>query len=198
MNSSMNKSPRKTTLAWTAALAATLLAIPLSHADPVSWLDAGTKWGFGNGPEFPGAKGDFTLGEVDSKKAATLNFDFTGGGGYVLGEYKDTAGTVKGAVTTVRFSVKGDTKAKVLVRITDASGECFQTKVDYTTPGQWQPVTFDLSKPQLVFGGDKNQKFDAPLNALYLGATAKGADLGGEKKGALSFADLDITQAPAQ
>jgi hypothetical protein len=162
-------------------------------AEDPGWFKEGTAWTFNNGYEFRNketgqtAKGSVSLAKEDGKDALKLEFDFTEAGAYVLGMSKIT----NGDCNELRVTVKGDTKANLLIRTEDANGEFHQFKVDYTTPGQPQDLRLNLLKPQQTFGGDDNKVLDLPLKSVNFGATNKGKGLGGELKGTLFFYNLD-------
>lgn len=146
-------------------------------------------WKFTNGPEFKGAEGGVKIGDVAGKKAATVSFDFSKGGGYVAaGRYGlDQAGTV------VKVTVQSATKCMLVVRVADSTKQYFQYKFEYTTPNQPQTLTSDLTaKPQLVFGGDKSGTFNGNITEIWIGATKHGADLGGAATGDVVFSDFSI------
>jgi len=155
-----------------APLAILLLVASVAHpgllaADADLDLFAGQKWAFYPGYEFPGAKGSVQMQEVDGKKAATLNYDFTGGGAYVMtGTRTDLAGTPKG----IRFEVKGDRELKIVFRLEDSSGQTHQYQLLYQRPGEWQPLDVDLTvPPKSSFGGPKDGVIHFPLTKIWFG-----------------------------
>jgi len=156
--------------------------------DADQWLKDATKWSFSNGQEINGgAKGSFTVEDVDGKKAGKLEFDFTGGGGYVTASIPfESAGNF----TSLKFSVKAEAKTALLIRLKDNSNETFQYKLQYTTPGKWQEITIDPKAAKEKFGGDKNGTFDPPSKKLAIGVS-KGKEAG---KGVLYFSSIQVVK----
>jgi len=144
-----------------------------------------SKWGFTNGPEYPGAVGSFSLVEEDKRNACAIKYDFSGGGSYVSAGLKTSTAEEFGAV---QFSVKDAQAGVVIVRVTDASGECFQFKKRYTTPGEWEDVRVDIGvRPVESWGGDANKTIDFPVKSIWFGVP-KGGDK--EPAGTLFVSDL--------
>lgn len=153
-----------------------------------SWLKDATKWKFSNGQEINGgAKGGFSVAEVDGKKAGKIDFDFSAGGGYVMASCEFVGGN---AFSSIKISVKSETKAALLVRIKDAAQETYQYKLKYTTPGQWQELTIDPKSPSAKFGGDANGTFDFPAKKFAIGVS-KGKDA---DKGVLYFSAIQVVK----
>lgn len=89
--------------------------------------DAAANWVFGNGPEFPGATGNFAVvagrGRSNSK-GGVLAFNFTGGGNYVIAA-QAFSGPVQ--IKGVSFWISGFVPGtRLLVRLTDESNQTFQ------------------------------------------------------------------------
>ncbi|MDP2914152.1 MAG: cellulase family glycosylhydrolase [Candidatus Aminicenantes bacterium] len=89
--------------------------------------DAAANWVFGNGPEFPGAMGNFAVvagrGRTNSK-GGLLAFNFTGGGNYVIAT-QAFSGPVQ--LKGISFWISGFVPGtRLLVRLTDESDQTFQ------------------------------------------------------------------------
>jgi len=153
-----------------------------------AWLKDATKWKFSNGQEVNGgAKGGFSVADVDGKKTGKIDFDFSAGGGYVTASCEFVGGD---AFSNIKVLVKSETKAQLLVRIKDAAQETYHYKLKYTTPGQWQELTIDPKSPAAKFGGDANGTFDFPAKKFAIGVS-KGKDA---DKGILYFTAIQTVK----
>jgi hypothetical protein len=132
---------------------------------------AAANWVFGNGPEFPGARGGFAVvagrGKSNSK-AGVLNFNFTGGGVYViairpLADPKQVQG--------IAFWISGFVPGtRLLVRLTDESDQTFQY---YPMIGDedsgWMRITVFLEDWESYWGGSADGVFHGGLKSLGIG-----------------------------
>ncbi len=86
---------------------------------PLTQTIAPAQWSFGNGGEFPGAKGGIDC----SDKAVSLNYNFEAGGSYVCAQYN---GIFPPSMQAFRVKLSPNKKCVLSCRITDANGRVFQ------------------------------------------------------------------------
>lgn len=130
-------------------------------------LFSGTQWSTNLGTEFPGAKGSYELGSKDGKPFGKLTYDFSDGGGYVAAY---TTVNIPDDIKEIRFSVKGEATARVLVRLMDSTGQVHQYVLPYSDPGNLQTLKIDLAiKPPASFFGAKDHVIHFPVTQLWLG-----------------------------
>ncbi len=131
----------------------------------------GKKWAFYPGYEFPGAKGTCRLESVDGRDALVIEYDFTGGGAYVL------AGTpvdINQGPSELKFDVKSDRETKMIVRIEDSDKQTHQYNLIYKDAGSWETLTVDLTKPaSKSFGGSADGAIHYPVTKFSV-AVGKG------------------------
>lgn len=166
-------------------------------------------WTFGNGPEFPGAKGGL---EVDNsvapqrRPALRLDGNFTGGGNYVQTGLKFPAKDIE----SLSFWIKAPkNKNHITMRLIDGTGQCHQINYKINPDGNWQQVNFPVEKyfekagssssvEAVVryegWGGAKDGKWHNPAKALYL-LCGRG-DFGEEKKGSIFISGVKMQVAP--
>lgn len=113
-------------------------------------------WSFTDGAEFPGAKGSMT---PDAKGIVHLSYDFRGGGNYVGA---NCTLTTPAAIKTLTFDVKSPGEARFTVRVTDASGQCFQK--GFTAPGGWQTAACDMNGWSGHWGGLNDGILHQPIH----------------------------------
>lgn len=132
---------------------------------------SGKKWAFYPGYEFPGAKGTCRLESVDGRDALVIEYDFTGGGAYVL------AGTpvdIAQGPAELRFDVKADREMKIIVRIEDSAKQTHQYNLLSKAAGEWETLTVDLAKPaNKSFGGPADGVIHYPITKFSV-AVGKG------------------------
>ncbi|MCW8131024.1 MAG: hypothetical protein KIS92_11800 [Planctomycetota bacterium] len=142
-------------------------------------------WDFGNGPEFPGAKGSLEAdAEVtrDGKPSLRLKADLTGGGNYVqMGRNLDA---LKLDLDTLSFWLKAPALNHVTMRLIDGSGQCHQLSLKLEPiSDEWRLVTFPVDRffenqgtTEAVkgiakyehWGGKKDGKWHGALKGMYL------------------------------
>lgn len=138
--------------------------------DAQAFADA--KWGFVNGPEFPGAKGGFKVAAEEGEPIGILSYDFTGGGLYVAGN--GSLSCPPGS-REIRLKAKSAVSQKILVRLIDSTGQVHQYELPYSDPENWQPLRIDLAaKSGNAWGGAKDRVVHLPLKRLYLGVDRGG------------------------
>ena len=155
--------------AVTAPAAASVPTKRVELGDFASDLDGWTYYG---GWEFKGAGGklehDKTVGR-QAHGSARLTGDFSKGGSYVAMKRACNA-----AALSMSFWIKAEGLSHFSVRLTDATGQTFQRKVDLTASGQWQRVELtDLSKADGYFGGAKDGVWHGPLKAIWIMLTVQ-------------------------
>ena len=100
-------------------------------------------WGFYNGAEFPGAKGELSVAddvEAQRRPALRLSADFTGGGKYVGAGCK-----AEGPVESLSFWVKAPAGAGgITLRLIDGTGQCHQFPLRIDGSGEWQRIVFPV------------------------------------------------------
>ncbi|MFP4058248.1 MAG: hypothetical protein ACLF0G_15380 [Candidatus Brocadiia bacterium] len=132
----------------TCLVAATVLALAAlaRGAEPVPLIDPGKPaggWTFGNGPEFPGARGELRLAEerFRGKPVLSLHGDFTKGGNYV----QAWIALPKGPVEALSFWVNTPPGSKRLpIRFTDAEDTVHQVNLKLDERGGWQHMVFPV------------------------------------------------------
>jgi hypothetical protein len=133
---------------------------------------APTDWVFGNGPEFPGARGGFAVsggrGRTGSK-GGVLNFDFTAGGNYVI-----ATRTFGNPVQTqgISFWISGFVPGtRLLVRLFDESNQTFQCfpAVGPLSESGWVQVGAVLDDWDSYWGGPADGVFHGGIRACGIG-----------------------------
>jgi hypothetical protein len=148
-------------------------------------FEEGTVWNFTSGDEFPGAKGNFKLGQEKDKPVGILSYDFTGGGNYVGAS---TAVGLAETVSELRFKVQAKDAVTILVRLTDQSGQVHQWYLPYTQAGEWAILRVPLRKPAAGhWAGKDDGVIHYPIGTLLLGV-----DIGNmtNKQGQVLFTDV--------
>ncbi|HBC85597.1 MAG TPA: hypothetical protein DCZ94_01455 [Lentisphaeria bacterium] len=124
-------------------------------------------WEYNGGWEFKGANGSLNATDSNAKtgkKCAVLKGDFTDGGSYVAMVKKLIFDPEK-----VSIWVKAPNQKALTVRITDSSGQTFQTKLDLKATDEWQEVVLeDFEKIPKPWGGAKDGKWHPPANQLWI------------------------------
>lgn len=160
-------------LIWVGFLAAVLPQLPAAET-PLDIL-GGPKWAWNPGYEFPGAKGDRRFETVDGRDALVVNYDFTGGGAYVI------AGTrveIAAGASSLDFDVRAHRNLKIVVRLEDAEKQTHQYNVLYENPGQWQTLSLDLkATPPKSFGGSADGVIHYPIRKFWIGIGKGGTAL---------------------
>jgi len=124
-------------------------------------------WEYNGGWEFKGANGSLNATDSNAKsgkKCAVLKGDFTDGGSYVAMVKKLIFDPEK-----ISIWVKAPNQKALTVRITDSSGQTFQTKLDLKATDEWQEVVLeDFEKIPKPWGGAKDGKWHPPANQLWI------------------------------
>ncbi len=153
-----------------------------------------TAWTFSNGAEFPGATGTLTqtVGQNGIGKAARLTADFSKGGNYVSATYPIS---IPGSAKAISFLSRLDAGARVVVRITDLTGQVLQyslprplTALDHD---QWFLHTFTLDEPSSHFGGANDGVLHQPIKQTAFLIEAMTWWRGGEKPTGILRLDFD-------
>ncbi len=176
-----------------------------SAADPLH-LATGKEplkgWVFGNGFEFPGAKG--TLSVADGEKPALrLSGDFSGGGQYVEARH-----VLPGErVDTLSLWLKFPGAKTLTVRFAGQGGLCHQLKLELQKTDDWQKVVFPFARylrtmgtPEAPTNVAKYQTWKVKDDRGWVGAKYQLCLLFGRhgadpetKKGSLWFRDVKVT-----
>jgi hypothetical protein len=135
--------------AWLPGVLVAILGTTAYGQDaPIELLQAGLPrggWSFGNGPEFPGAKGELELdpGIPDPHKPA-LRFsgDFTGGGAYI----QATIDLPPKPARELSFWVKAPGSERLTLRLVDGSDQCHQIGLRLKKTDDWQEVRFPFKE----------------------------------------------------
>ncbi|HOK04251.1 MAG TPA: sugar-binding protein [Victivallales bacterium] len=169
-------------------------------------------WSFGNGPEFPGAKGALTIDdnvEPQRRPALRLDADFTGGGNYVQAGRKLPDG---GNIDSIVFWLKAPVgKQQITMRIIDGTDQCHQINYKISPDGNWQQINFPIARyfknvgtsssvedvlRYEGWGGAKDGKWHNPAKALYILCGRN--DFGDNKKGSIWISGVKIYFAPPE
>jgi hypothetical protein len=144
--------------------------------------DAAANWFFGNGPEFPGATGNFAVvagrGRTNSK-GGVLAFNFTGGGNYVI-----AAQTFSGPVPIkgLSFWISGFVPGtRLLVRLTEESDQTFQYFPTVAAAAGGVGAGASAGWVQIrVLIGDWDSSWEGPADGVFRGGL-KACGIGVEK-----------------
>lgn len=119
------------------------------------------RWGFSNGPEFPGAAGGLS---ADDDGTVRLRFDFTRGGAYVAAHRGlDRPTTLRG----LSFRVRKPAAAPLTARVTDRTGQTVQKSVHFEHD-QWQRVTVEMGGWTGHWGGADDGVVHQPVREIAL------------------------------
>ncbi len=120
-------------------------------------------WGFGNGGEFPGARG----GLKQDSRSVTLDYDFTGGGAYVCANYN---GITPPQTESFSVTAKPQQRCRVSYRMTDANGRVFQGATSTLEANQSQTLTMPCRGSwQSAWGGSKpTDQPELPIQMLWI------------------------------
>jgi len=122
------------------------------------------------GNEFPGTEANFRWEKAgyNSTGCLAIDYNFHETGMYCQVRYDYPASESE---TGFSFMAKGVPNSSVMIRVTDKSGETYQTRFIVET-ADWKKyvVNFaDLEKSD-HWGGDANNKIDYPLGSFFIGA----------------------------
>jgi hypothetical protein len=123
-----------------------ILAAPALGGEPVPLIDPAKPaggWAFGDGPEFPGAKGELQLAKEPfrGKPVLSLDGDFTGGGNYV----QAAVDLPKEPVKAFSFWVNAPAGSERLpIRYIDAGNKVHQINLRLNAKGGWQHILFPV------------------------------------------------------
>ncbi len=120
--------------------------------------DAGVRWEFSNGKEFPGAAGAFRVTKAAAKEGnlgGELRFDFRGGGNYVEASCAVAAGR---PVRQVWLWVRKNTANRMTLRCSDSEGQTFQRGFNFAYRG-WQELHIALDGWDVHWGGKNDGVF---------------------------------------
>jgi hypothetical protein len=147
-------------------------------------------WVFGNGPEFPGAKGGFAVvagrGKSNSK-AGVLNFDFTGGGNYVIASLSFG---IPRQLHGISFWISGFVPGtRLIVRLIDESNQTFQydPAIAGDADSGWMRITVFLSDWDSFWEGHGDGVFHGGIKSVGIGID-KGAHF--HKTGEMAIDDV--------
>ncbi|NQT54016.1 hypothetical protein HQ576_18320, partial [bacterium] len=130
-----------------AVLFSLALATAARSAPPVPLIDASKPaggWQFGDGPEFPGAKGKLALAKerFRGQPVLSLHGDFTDGGNYV----QAWVALPKATVNTLSFWVNVPAGSKRLpIRYTDVKDQVHQINLRINEKGGWQHIVLPIA-----------------------------------------------------
>ncbi len=142
------------------------MCINTAHAQQIIPLQAEgmpASWVFGNGGEFPGAKG----GLKHDSRTVTLDYDFTGGGAYVCANYN---GITPPQTESFSISVNPEQRCHMSYRTTDTNGRVFQGATSTLEANQPQTITMPCRGSwQSAWGGAKpTDQPEQPFQILWI------------------------------
>ncbi|HOD84034.1 MAG: hypothetical protein BWX88_01257 [Planctomycetes bacterium ADurb.Bin126] len=174
-----------TAATWMTAFLAAVTAQPTPAAQPVWLIDAKSPaagWGFGNGPEFPGATGSLGADEKaarEGRPALKLVGDFSKGGNYVQAGRKIDSVDIRDLTMWVRNGGSD----RITLRINDATGQCHQIALKTESMDGWQQILLPLEQffarrseagavgvvaKYEYWGGANDGLWHGPAKALYI------------------------------
>jgi hypothetical protein len=115
---------------------------------PIALIDGNKEkggWEFGNGPEYPGARGTLELAAETYRDKPVLNLygDFSQGGNYVQAAFN----LPEIPIDTLSFWVHAPTGVKQLtIRLVDGSEQCHQVRLKINEKGGWQQIVMPVEK----------------------------------------------------
>ncbi len=115
---------------------------------PISLIDGNKAqggWEFGNGPEFPGARGKLELAAESYRDKPVLSLlgDFSQGGNYVQAAIR----LPETPIDTLSFWVQVPTGVKHLgIRLVDGSQQCHQIRLKINEKDGWQQIVIPVEK----------------------------------------------------
>jgi hypothetical protein len=144
-------------------------------------------WTFTNGQEFAGAKGSFTVespGGRGGQGGGRLQADFSGGGAYV-GVWLNLPGRSGQEVKEVRLWARTEAATHYMVRVGDASGQCFQRKFPLPPSGEWQELAIRFAgfSGAEHWGGANDGRVHAPVKGFGIHLVKDGLVKGAQKAG---------------
>lgn len=175
-----------------ALVAAVVMSLAVcSHAagvlDDFEGKTSALKWGFWNGPEFPGSTGSFTIGAAGAhsgKMGGSLAFDFSKGGNYVQAGTDVSAGV---DASGIRLWVRNTGGNSIGVRVTDGDRQTFQ-KVFRIGHTYWQ----DISIPFSGWGGHWGGRADGVFRGRPTNIAVLVSNDGEQKTGTVYLDDLRL------
>ena len=139
-------------------------------------------WGFHNGAEFPGAKGDRSYDDTqrkDGTRSIKIQADFTGGGGYVAIGKTLNEGSLGEMLRSIPFNqikglrlwVRSPKVSGISLRLDDSTKQCHQLPQRITPKDDWQMIeikSFTSGPRYEHFGGKNDGVFHWPLNSMSI------------------------------
>lgn len=178
-------------LALTACLATGGLAVTPVFEDFES-ADPAARWEFSNGPEFPGAAGEFRVTKPAArmgKAGGELRFDFSRGGNYVQASFASAPGQT---VSEIRLWLKKSAPNRLTLRCEDSEGQTFQRGFNYRYAG-WQEVHLPLEGWQTHWGGKNDGVFRG--RPVRIGVIVEND---GARTGSLYLDDISLIDEPSR
>lgn len=158
-------------------------------------------WKFGNGSEYPGAKGSFSICSdisQDNQKTnyyGSLNYDFSQGGAYVCAKLnlEDSPNWQKQKYSqkkfiNLAFDIFKTEEVLIKIRITTPDGQTFQKPVR-TPNNQWARVNVSLDSWEVYWGGKKDGIFTGTPNSIVILADKLTSSVG-----AVFFDNISISE----
>lgn len=132
------------------ASAVALPAADIHELKVAAFERKGVSLGFGR--EFPGASGRMSY----TNGIATLNFDFTNGGHYIVMSAGCVARGAKKLMGRFRCTCSGADRVLVGVRGMDAKGDCYKSVRALKPDAEWRDMSFDLERLSWYRGKSTN------------------------------------------
>lgn len=125
-------------------------------------------WVFNGGGEYAGAKGALEQDQMTSHGgdgSLKLSGDFSGGGKYVGARLKLPQEL---PVSTVSFWVNTSNIGKILLRLIDSTGQCFQHEIPLQSGEGWKEIKIDNLVSRVKWGGAKDGKWHGGLTEVQV------------------------------
>lgn len=143
------------------------------------------RWTFSNGPEFPGAMGDFHLGPGHTGQGAVLEYRFYcqapgDCGRYVSANWKPDARLDTKRVVALSFWTRCPPSIAIRIRVRDKDGQTLQftannLTLEHRDPDDWQHVIVPLNADSSAghWGGRDNGSLKGKIGELGILAEAR-------------------------
>jgi Cellulase (glycosyl hydrolase family 5) len=157
-------------------------------------------WSFSNGPEFPGASGNLSLGPGHAGRGAVLAYRFTCRdqshcGHYVAALWKASFPLAAAPGAALSLWARFPPDVQPTVRVTDQTGQTLQfyakgPTLEHPIPGEWQPLVVPLTdRVAGHWGGANTGQMQGSIVEIAILADSREAQ---SAQGQLNFDDVRL------